>query len=449
MERATILLSEWDTRELPEGLMTAADQPLLQAFTSEESSRLHIERTWSGVRVHTRSFVGVVRFERCELRIEPKLVDGNVGLLEMIEFTTGLSALHRTAATRGLDTSGSGLFDLIALLLIDACEQLVRQGLVADYRPDEGDLPVVRGRLLVDRQVCRRFGRIDRLECRYDEHDQNIQENQLLTAALARCMLRVDHLAVRRRARRLYGLFSEVCSLDEVSTGELLAPVAYHRMNQHYQDGHELARLVIEGLGIKDLMESGSTQSFAFLIDMGRLFERFVLRLFEQILPQELFLVHYQHRRKNRRSIVWNVTQDEAYTQVAPDLLVEQRDAGRSRLPIDAKYKPYDKRQISSSDIYQTFLYAYAYGSAASQRRALIAYPASSKKDDTIAPRLWLAVRDAALAHGAELAMLGLPITALLQEVRGSTAGPLCRLLRDEIEAALAPKTAAASTVDP
>lgn len=51
-------------------------------------------------------------------------------------------------------------------------------------RVEEDDLPVVRGRLLGDQQVPRRFGRVDRLICRFDEHEQDILENQLLVAAL-------------------------------------------------------------------------------------------------------------------------------------------------------------------------------------------------------------------------------------------------------------------------
>jgi hypothetical protein len=32
------------------------------------------------------------------------------------------------------------------------------------------------------------------------------------------------------------------------------------------------------------------------------------------------------------------------------------------RVAIDAKYKLYDERRLSSGDVYQSFLYAYAYG---------------------------------------------------------------------------------------
>jgi len=55
----------------------------------------------------------------------------------------------------------------------------------------EEEIPVVRGRLLVQKQILKRFGRIDRLECRYDEYLTDTVENRILLAALAACAKKV------------------------------------------------------------------------------------------------------------------------------------------------------------------------------------------------------------------------------------------------------------------
>jgi hypothetical protein len=60
--------------------------------------------------------------------------------------------------------------DLIALLFAEAGERVVRGGLLNGYVRQEIDLPVLRGHLLGDRQIRRRYGRIDRLECQYADH---------------------------------------------------------------------------------------------------------------------------------------------------------------------------------------------------------------------------------------------------------------------------------------
>ena len=90
------------------------------------------------------------------------------------------SGISRPGLSRRCSTS-------LALLLAEECRRVVRAGLLADYIEREEDLPILRGRLLLDRQVLRRFGRLDRLECRHDEHERDILENRILAAALRAC----------------------------------------------------------------------------------------------------------------------------------------------------------------------------------------------------------------------------------------------------------------------
>ena len=114
----------------------------------------------------------------------PKLAGEHVGLVSLLEYTSGIDALSQYPSWHQMETGGKDLLDLLALLLVDACERLVRGGLLSDYREVEDALPVLRGRLLADRQLLRRFGQIQRLECRFDERVTDIPENQLLAAAL-------------------------------------------------------------------------------------------------------------------------------------------------------------------------------------------------------------------------------------------------------------------------
>ena len=163
-------------------------------------------------------------------------------------------------------------------------ELILRGGLLADYVEREDELPVLRGRLLGDQQVLRRFGQVDRLVCRFDEHEQNIAENQLLAAALSRCSTRVTHESVRRRVRRLLAIFQEACRPDDLDLEGIRHRMAYHRLNEHYRNPHALAWLILDGLGTKDVLVTGETNCFAFLIDMNRLFEMFMFRLVDTLL---------------------------------------------------------------------------------------------------------------------------------------------------------------------
>jgi 5-methylcytosine-specific restriction enzyme subunit McrC len=425
----SVELVEWSSRELPGARLTRTDWDLADALSGGEGGRLEVDEHRGGVRIRARSWVGVVRFESFEVRVVPKLAGGNLGLVEMIELATGLDALRRIPAARDLDARGTDLFDLIALLLAEASEAVARQGIFADYIEREDELPVVRGRILAESQLLRRFGRMDRIGCRFDEHDRDVAENQLLALALSACARRSQHAMVRQRVRRIHALFEEVCSMEGVNPGALLDEMTYHRMNAHYATAHGLARIVVEGLGVDDLLRGGDTPSFAFLIDMNRLFERFLWRLMERLLADRAYRVHYQ---KASRSILWDPVANRPYTHVVPDLVLEKVGGTRSKLPIDAKYKLYDGRKASTGDIYQAFLYAYAFGEEAGNRRALVVHPASTDRLDAPAR---LQVHDAQRLSGAEIRVLSLPVARVLAELRGGAAmGRACAWLVEAVE---------------
>ena len=428
----TFEVAEWQTLLLDGQSLSDSDQRLKQDLEKGDEGRLSVDELRTGVRVTARSWVGVVRFEHFEVRVVPKLAGDNLGLVEMIEFATGLDALRRSSSTRTLQAEGAGLLDLIALLLAEASEAILRGGLLADYVEREDDLPVVRGRLLVDQQVRRRFGRVDRLVCRFDEHEQDILENRLLAAALGRCATRVSHESVRRRVRRQLAILQEVCRPDEIDLEAARGGITYHRLNEHYRDAHALAWLLLDGLGTKDLLAPGETRCFAFLLDMNRLFEMFVYRLVDRLLVGTGLRVHYQHRD---RSIILDALTNQPYARVVPDVLVDTSAVPAARVAIDAKYKLYDERKLSSGDVYQSFLYAYAYGGSGGSilPAALLVYPSSTKASRSVRLR----IRSAQTFAAAEILALGLSIPDALAEVARGTRGPATKAMVEAIQQGL------------
>jgi 5-methylcytosine-specific restriction enzyme subunit McrC len=427
-------MAEWKTEVIPGVGLSEADRRLATELAQGEGGRLIVDELRSGVRVTAKSWVGVVRFERFEIRVVPKLAGGNFGILRMIEFATGLSALRRNSGVRKLDTQGANLFDLVALLLAEHCEYLVRGGLLSDYVEVEDELTAVRGRILADKQVLKKFGRIDRLICRFDEQEQDVAENQILGAALDKCARRVQDETVRLRVGRSRSIFEEVCNHQNLDLESARQRMVYHRLNSHYRDPHDLAWLVLEGLGaVNDLFTTGQTTCFAFLIDMNLLFERFVHRLFERILAGTSLTVAYQQAD---RSIIWNVDKNLPYSSVIPDLLIRSRNPPLRRLAVDAKYKLYDERKISPGDVYQSFLYAYAYGEMLSEKNlpaALIIYPSSASAPQSVR----LHVRSAKKLAGAEIAAFGLPIPACLDEIEASSSRLTLSILMESVMKAI------------
>lgn len=174
---------------------------------------------------------------------------------------------------------------------------------------------------------------------------------------------------------------------------------------------------------------------------MNRLFEMFVFRLVDTLVANADVRVHYQ---RADRSIILNASTGQPYARVVPDILVERRGTdATTRLAIDAKYKLYDERRLSSGDVYQSFLYAYAYGNTSGHSIpcALVVYPSSSGASQAVRLR----IRSAQTLAAAEILALGMSIPGVLAEVAAQTRGPVTKALIQGIQQGLGdPKQVAA-----
>ena len=395
--------------------------------------RLEVEELRDGVRIRSSSWIGVVRFEHCEVRVRPKLAGEALGVARMLEFTNGIERLQRTAGVQSLATDDqSDLLELLALLLLEETERVVRGGFVADYQEHEDELSVMRGRLLVDKQLLVRFGQVDKVWCRFDELEHDTDDNRLLCLALLACAHRVKREQLHRRLRALAALFQELCSPEAMDPQFLRETRSYDRKNAHYRGAHDLAALILDSMGIEDVFAANQRpQCFAFMLDMNVLFEDFVTRLVAKLFPPPGFRVESQERN---RSVLWHTRRQAPYGSIRPDIVVRRALANPRAVAIDAKYKRYDVDAVANADIYQALLYAQAYGRNEPDRvpAALIVHPTES--EEAFAERIEL--RRPGNQRASELIVVGLPVKRTLDELMAGSS-TVAELIRSAVELAL------------
>lgn len=418
---AVLEISEWEpNRKAPVGELSETDRELAAALGKADGGRLSVEERRDGVFVSAKSWVGVVRFSGFEVRVVPKLAGGNLGVVRMLDYASGVNALRRYDAPRQLEAVGDNLVELIAWLFAESAARIVRDGLLSDYVAREDSLHVLRGRLQVMAQVQRRYARVDPLEVAFDEFESDIPENQIIASALEATRSIVRTPVVQRPIRRLHSIFHEACDPSGLDALELLRDLAYTRRNEHYRGTHALAALLLRRLAVRDLFSAGGAASFAFLLDMNELFEMFVARLATQALEPVGIRVHAQRRD---RSIVINEASERGYSAIIPDLLLEARYRGVTiRLPVDAKYKLYDQKKIQESDVYQAFFYAFAYAAESNRRhlaRAVILYPRAGDGTDAS-----LRVETHMGTHTARIQAFGVDVDAALDAIARGTVTP-------------------------
>ncbi|MFJ8669983.1 McrC family protein [Streptomyces sp. NPDC093600] len=345
--------------EVFEGVrLTDADRRLLAGGALD--SRLRIRRLAGDLlEVTASSYVGVVRLDGCEIRVRPKYLGTDLDVLRMLDHAW--SRVPDPLPTPGAFREGApNLRDLVCLMVVEHGERLLRHGVRRDYVTVEDDLRVVRGRLLPDRQLLRHHGRLDRLACRFREHDADIADNRLCAAALAVAARTARAAPVRARARRAATEFARHAPTSPGDVRAALSALEYHRHNEHYRPAHRWSGLLLRGGGVEGLFASGPLSTRTFLVDMNQLFEAFVTRLLEWGAAGSGLRVTAQPRR---REVLYDERAARSYGEVRPDLLVSGERAGEPfGLPVDVKYKLYGERKLAPEDLYQAFVYAQALG---------------------------------------------------------------------------------------
>ena len=330
--RRLSLLSERATRQLrvPQPVLARTARPSLQAG----------------------QVVGVLAVPGASVEILPKIdrPDGAVrkALVHMLSVAYGLpvadNELMRLAA------QDETLLEFLVGMFADRLRTAVRRGLPHRYRLRQGDLPLLRGKLDILRQIARHSVRPDLLACNFDELSVDTPLNRVLKAAVVRLGSITRHAA---NAHRLAELSARLEFVGE-SHDPLREPVALDRTNIAFHRLYAWSRLFLSGKW--QSTTTGANAGVALLFPMNDLFETFVSRVMQSVLaPGSTRLQHTGRYALTAR--------DQSVFALRPDIV------------IDTKWKPLNPDDrvvgVEQSDVYQMLAYAHAYDAG----RVILLYP--------------------------------------------------------------------------
>lgn len=236
------------------------------------------------------------------------------------------------------------LVEGMTALFVRACESTLARGLLRSYRAVEDDLAVVKGRIRWQRQA-RRPAPVP-IAVRYSVHDEDIAENRVLRAAVARLRLLGTHRSPSSAA--LERVWRQVRHIEPSRDPlALLERMRWTRLNEHYRPLLELARVVLGGSMLE--VQGGQVRAPGFTLRLFDVFEQFVRTALQEAsgLPKSDFPVGDSGLRLDEHDQV----------VLKPDLAV--RRAGRWCFVGDVKYKR-DRGEGQGADLYQLLAYATA-----------------------------------------------------------------------------------------
>jgi 5-methylcytosine-specific restriction enzyme subunit McrC len=301
----------------------------------------------------------------------------SVNLLHLLSYTHDLPM--KSIEQTSISSQTGEWFELLTHLYATELHNLMGGGLPRAYLSREEELPLLRGRWQLEKQLRRHPHVQHRFDVIYDEFLPDIPMNRIFRFVSERLLW----LSTDRNNRTLLGdhltWLQEVTCPNSVTKAEL-DQIIFTRLNDHFKPAFNLARLFLD-LGIFEF-RSMDQQAYAFVFDMNRLFEAFIASFLTrhrqlilpphwkdvQILSQGKRLSQYLAIRENTQTPVFHLKPDLVFLQMGQNPL----------LILDTKYKQLDPTKrvagISEGDMYQMFAYASRFNCS----RALLLYPRRS-----------------------------------------------------------------------
>jgi 5-methylcytosine-specific restriction enzyme subunit McrC len=231
-------------------------------------------------------------------------------------------------------------------------------GLHRGYREQSVQGPTLHGQLDLAAQMREAPGRKEQLHGRLDELSVDVPCNQAVRATAERLLGSglLEDAAHRALARALRG-FDGVSSV--VLGPALFARAQPDRLTEAYRPLLDLCRLLADGLAPGE--QPGPFAGPAFLLDLERAFERYLMRGIEEAFGTQA-AAQASHRIAPAHPGPPDIV-------LRPDVTITA--AGRLVLAVDAKWKRPPRTYLDIGDLHQ----ALAYGAALGVRRVVLVYP--------------------------------------------------------------------------
>ena len=294
------------------------------------------------------SVVGALAIGDLSILIRPKI--GIPKLLSLACYALGALKPHEKRQF-DFEEDVETLPDTLAIALASAARTAFAHGLLHGYRTEEEALLTVRGRIRFEDQLRRRYGMPIPVEVRYDEFTDDIMENRLVKAAIAR----LGEMSIRSsRARR--GLAWTAAMLENVTHVSIdptdVPEVTIDRLNEHYRGVVGLSRLILQNCAFE--ANRGSVRAIGFVMNMNVLFQEFLTVALREELRLSDRVFCSDDQLKGQRRIYLD---DKRSVKLEPDLTWWD---GRECVFVgDAKYKVADGGS-RNADLYQLLAYTSA-----------------------------------------------------------------------------------------
>lgn len=325
---------------------------------------------WRHNEVWSRNYVGVVQVPGLTVEVLPKIdkrsEEGDEekklakhNLLYMLSFTGNIPFEERELAA--LQLQHLPLMEALLKLFATRLLNELRRGVDHAYVYREENLPCIKGKIVMNRQILVNAAHRERFYVGLDEFLDDTPLNRILKATSRRLISVATTPDTQRLLMETTAIFDEVG--DVFPDAHHFDRVHLHRNNERFQPLLDFCRMVWQGTNPNP--SAGKSRTFSLLFPMEQLFEQFIARFIRRHAGE--FGFERRDVRIQSKSCTRYLLREEAGNslkfKLQPDLLIASEKEA-PRMILDTKWKCLEgdeedrKNGVPQADMYQMYAYA-------------------------------------------------------------------------------------------
>ena len=279
---------------------------------------------------------------------EPEDLNRNKKLL--IDMLKALRTVpYKNLQTTSVDVAKMNVFDIFVRMFISEVFVIAKRGLKCDYRSEQQNGTVFKGKLIVSEHIRENYVHKERSYVEFDDYNVNRPENRLIKTTLNYLLHRTHATKNKSDLKVLLNRFDQV-DFSECIDEDFQKCVSDRNMRE-YQMALIWCRVFLQGKSFTAY--SGSQVAVALLFPMETLFECYIAGKMVKALSGTDYRVSIQDRS-------YHLFDEPRRFSMRPDIVVRNRADG-SCFILDTKWKVLSENiynyGISQSDMYQMYAY--------------------------------------------------------------------------------------------
>jgi 5-methylcytosine-specific restriction enzyme subunit McrC len=330
---------------------------------------------FTGIRdgVKFNNYVGVIQIGGLTIEILPK-TDKNKGedddfkawhgaLLNMLKICKHINV--NSVSEASLKRKHNSLLDLYFEMYLDEVQNLLRIGLIKQYRRDSSNVLALKGRIDFNKNIQQNLIHQERFYTEHQVYDYENLINQIILKGLTILGDLTYNSQLKDKIVRLRANFPEI---KEITIQKHhFDKVKENRKTVSYTRALQIAKMII--LNYSPDIRSGQENMLTLLFDMNKLWEEYIYRMLLRTKREDI-TISFQNKQK-----FW-----EGRT-IRPDIVINKKSGETTEsFIIDTKWKILDINNPKPSD--DDLKQMYAYNLYWDAKRSMLLYPNSNQTDE-------------------------------------------------------------------